>query len=792
MMRSDLGRRLTAAWQALRPVVPGTGADAHCAGDRRLSALLSSAPAVVYAANAAPPHVLTYVSANIREMTGHPSGLFEAEGGLWSQMVHPDDHANRARGMDMALSQGHALVEYRYRHGDGSWRWVRDQMRRMADDAELGGEIVGSLVDVTDRRISEDALAASEARLRATQRLLSDALESSEDAFTLFDANDELVLFNSRYRTLYPLIADLIRPGVKFEVLLRASVQRGQYLDVPPDEMEKWIVRRLARHRRASGVFEQNLSDGRCLEIVERSTSEGGRVAIRRDVTARKRIEEALRQELSFEQTMLDAMPFPVFFKDRNGRFLGCNAQLCAAAGRSMAEIVGRTLHEILPAEKADLYDHIDREIFERPGVQSHELTLQWADGTIRRINLVTGTFNGTDGQPAGFIGSLIDITPQKRAEEQLVQAAKLATLGQIASEVAHELNQPLSIIRMSAETLLARSPKSAETLEQKLSTIAHQVARMAEMVDHLRAFSRFEGGKKRLFPLPQVVRAAAGLLVPHFQLDGIALDIDMDENCPDILGDPNQIEQVVLNLLANARDAVRAHCPPGGGRVVLRLGVEGDWARLVLQDNGGGIPAHLVDTIFEPFLTTKVEGAGTGLGLSISANIISGMGGRIAAENGHGGACFTVHLPLHPQPPPACDPLPEPLTPPAGAAPHGRILVVDDEALAVECIADFLEARGFQVLTATAPAQAIELAGKGGIDLVISDMRMPGMGGMELLERLRQGYETLPAIMMTGGPVPGNGSPCDTKILRKPLALDELLSEVRTLLPERRPPCST
>lgn len=801
MRGMPLGRRLMAAWHALRAdpvdVVPS-----DTSGERRLSAILASAPTVVYTIAPAHPNAFSFVTTNIREVVGHAAAMFQADSALWSHLVHPDDRANRELALTIALADGKSSVEYRYHHGDGSWRWIRDQMRSLCDENGRAREIVGSLVDVTDRRLSENALAASEVQLRTTQRLLSDALESSEDAFTLFDANDELVLYNKRYRVFYPTIADQIRPGVRFEDLLRASAQRGQYADVLPDQVEEWVKERLDRHNRACGVFEQRMSDGRCLEIVERSTAEGGRVAIRRDVTARKQIEEALRQELSFEQTMLDALPFPVFFKGRNGRFLGCNAKMCEATGHAMTEIVGRNLLEMLPPEKADEYVRIDQEIFGHPGAQSHELTVQWADGSFRRINLVSGTFNDKDGQVAGYIGSLIDITPQKRAEEQLVQAAKLATLGQIASEVAHELNQPLSIIRMSAENLLIPvTEDSSVPGRPKLESIVSQVTRMAEMVDHLRRFSRVEGGEKKPFSLPQVARSAATLLVPHMQLDGITLDMEFADDLPELSGYPNQLEQVVLNLLANARDAVRALHPNGGGMIGLTVTRHDDGARLIVRDNGGGIPPNHVGTIFEPFFTTKAEGAGTGLGLSISANIVSAMGGRISVTNENDGAVFTVTLPL-PDEQRARSPVAETSAPPAqnptlsaevaaqkGA--RGRVLVVDDEALALECIADFLEARNFRAITASKPAQAIDMASSGDIDLVITDMRMPGMGGLELVERLRSGYLRLPAIMMTGGPIPDVAALSDIRVLRKPLALNELLVQIQDLLVERRSECS-
>lgn len=637
------------------------------------------------------------------------------------------------------------------------------------------------------------AVAAAEASLRSTRAHLIDALESSDDAFSLFDADDRLTLYNTRYRELYPTIRELMVPGARFEDLLRASAERGQYMGIAGERLEPWVQERLAHHRTASGVFEQKLADGRCLEIVERATAGGGRVAIRRDVTARKRIEEALRQELAFKQTLMDALPFPVFFKGLDGSYLGCNAKFAEALGQRQEAIVGRTLAGLLPPEQVDEINRSDAELLAQPGVQNYETTMCWADGSIRRVSVAKGTFNGADGKLAGIIGSFIDLTQQKRTEEQLVQAAKLATLGQIASEVAHELNQPLSIIRMSAESCLqSRGPVEPDALERRLATIVGQVRRMAEIVDHLRSFSRIEAGEMRPFAPAPVVAAATRLLSPHFQLDGIALTAELDEDCPEICGRPNQLEQVILNLLANARDAVRAIPRPGQGRVEVSLRAEDGRALLSIKDNGGGVPEAMWPMVFDPFFTTKAEGAGTGLGLSISAGIISGMGGRIDGRNVDGGACFTISLPLHcrteasrPPSPALCEP-----APPPGPATGGLVLLVDDEELAVECIAEFLEGRGFRVIATNRPEQALAAAAGQPVDLLISDIRMPGLGGTALLERLRGQQPDLPAVLMTGGPLPGE-APAGTRVVRKPLALDELARTAERLLAERWQPCA-
>lgn len=773
-------RRLKAAWAALtapaEPQQPGP--------DRRLDTLMHLVPAVIYVRSCDARSTLTYVSGNVQALLGYSADEILQTPRFWFEHLHADDR-ERCLGSVASLPQlGMLEMEYRLRAKDGSWRWLRDECRIIPGLDGQDGEIVGSCIDVSGRHRSEQALARSEAELRAAQIRLMDALESSDDAFSVFDAHDRLVAFNSRYCTIYPTIADIIRPGVTFAELLRVSARRGQYAGVSPEQADQWVDERLARHNHPSGVFEQLLGDGRWLEIVERPTAEGGRVAIRREITHRKAIEAVIREELQFKQSLIDALPFPVFYKNTDLVYLGCNGAFCDALGKAAGDIIGKTLTETYTPEKAAEFKARDQELLDQGGIQNYETTFRWADGSLRQIAIVKATFNDPDGKVAGLIGTIIDQTPQKRAEEQMVQNARLATLGQIASEIAHEMNQPLSIMRMTAENGLERLKHGEVTpdmLAGKLAIMVEQTGRMGEMIGHLRSFARAEEDERQPFaPLP-TIKATLALSRLRFQLDDITLDTHLPESCPDLVGRSSQLEQVVVALLTNARDAVCARQAPGKRQIALGLEQRGADLILSVQDNGGGIPDDLWSRVFTPFFTTKTESAGTGLGLSVSANIVAAMGGRISGRNNGDGALFQVFWPCGDAPIPTILPQPPAASEPAR---RRRILVVDDEPLAVDCITDFLSTRDYDVVAAISPLDALNLAHDTTFDLVLTDQRMPGMDGNVLIEKLRDIHPALPAIMMSGGsmPMPSAGKG-PTAQLPKPLVLDQLERTIGQLL---------
>ena len=246
------------------------------------------------------------------------------------------------------------------------------------------------------------------------------------------------------------------------------------------------------------------------------------------------------------------------------------------------------------------------------------------------------------------FVAFIHDITVRKETAAQIIQASKLATLGEMATSVAHELNQPLSVIRMAAENSrrkMSSGSASAEYLTEKLQRIEEQTARAASIIDHMRMFGRTATEGPELIDPGNVIANTLDLIGEQLRLAGIEVVTEFPKDCPRVLGHTIQMEQVMLNLLTNAKDAMSGR----GGALTITLRVFYDQRNVYItsEDTGGGIAESALPRVFEPFYTTKEMSKGTGLGLSVSYGIIRDMKGSIAAENINDGARFTITLPL-------------------------------------------------------------------------------------------------------------------------------------------------
>nr|WP_314615651.1 ATP-binding protein [uncultured Pseudomonas sp.] len=242
------------------------------------------------------------------------------------------------------------------------------------------------------------------------------------------------------------------------------------------------------------------------------------------------------------------------------------------------------------------------------------------------------------------------DNTQVRQSQQQLLQGAKMATLGELATGLVHEINQPLNVMRLAVANTLKRLESGAvdvDYLNGKLQRIDAQVERAARLVEHLRTYGRRSEVETQAFAAWAAVNGAVALLAEGLRGKGVALQLEQPQLCPQVLGHQDQLEQVLINLMVNARDALleRQAASP---KISLSQHIEGQHLCLHVQDNAGGIDPRLLERIFEPFFTTKPAGAGTGLGLSVSHGIVEAMGGRLEVFNTGEGACFRVLLPAY------------------------------------------------------------------------------------------------------------------------------------------------
>ena len=381
---------------------------------------------------------------------------------------------------------------------------------------------------------------------------------------------------------------------------------------------------------------------------------------------------------------------------------------------------------------------------------------------------------------------TLRDITERTQVHDQMLQTAKLATLGEMAAGLVHELSQPLNIIRLAAEgalMLIERSKASPEWQAQQFQLVAEQSERAAEIIDDIRIFSRRDTSPVQVFDALQGIRTATDVLLSQLRPDGITLDLDLPIGTLPVRGRRVQLEQVIMNLLNNAHHALRDYkaAMPGDwhGHIDLRAEQCDGQLRITISDNGPGIPEAIREHIFEPFFTTKEAGRGTGLGLSVSFTLITSMAGRLELLDSSDGAKFVVWLPLDlksPSPQP-----PAPLCAPSGQVfGNSHILVVDDEKAAADALSHYLTALGCRVSIAGAGKKAWELFSADPADVVITDLRMPAGNGEELVEKLRDFDPLLPIIIVTGHlgateRVADNLQDDRCAVLKKPVALGSL-----------------
>jgi PAS domain S-box-containing protein len=665
---------------------------------------------------------------------------------------------------------------------------LRERTNAFADDAvetvrlmaEFASVALRNAADAEERQGLVAALAAGEERFR-------NAIESSPIGFALCTPEDEYLVVNEAYckivgRTRDELEGltwrDFTHPDdLDAEVTASTRLVEGS---LPHVELERrmirgdgstvWVRKHISMVRREDGGPAYGLAQVQ--DVTEQRL-------LARSAQEREQLFRAV-----FEQSLVATLLF-----DDTGRIVDANGQSLALLGPERSDLIGKRFFDF-PVDPSVLDPHWEQLL--RRGATQGETDVVGAGGSVRTI-IFSARANV---QPGRHLSTMIDVTEQRRLEERLRQGQKLEAIGRLAGGVAHDFNNMLTAISAYAELLLA-GLEPGSPLHGHAGQIEQAAQRASGLTRQLLAFSRRQVLQPEVLDLNAIVEAMRDM-VTRLIGEHVRLETALDPDAAHVVADEGQLEQVIVNLAVNARDAM----PRGGtlrfetGTVDLEDGDEGEipagrYTTLTITDSGVGMGSDQLERLFEPFYSTK-EQAGVGLGLATVYGIVSQSGGlvTVSSEPGHGSR-FRIFLPAsseraeRPQAPPPR---------PAATDGSGTILLVEDEPAVRAVVAEMLKQGGYAVLAAADGAEALRLAAGRAetIDLLVTDVVMPGMSGQEVARRIaddRPAIRTLfvsgyneEAVSQHGVLAPG------TAFLEKPFTAAELTEKTRELLdPEGR-----
>ncbi len=644
-----------------------------------------------------------------------------------------------------------------------------------------GGQVVGLsgiARDVTQQR-------ESEARFTELFETLQEGVYFTTPEGSLLDANPALVRmlgYHSKEELLGGRVNDLYLDASQGAAVLRELERQGAL------QAHEVILRR------------KDGTPAICLDTSTAIRDAFGRVIRFQgtlvDITQRREMEKRLHQEQEFARRLIDSFPDLIVVLDAMGRYTWVSPRIKQVLGYSPGELIGQNLGERANPEDLSALLELYRELIE--GKRTYA-TLEYRarnnQGEWRLLRAAASPLFDREGKIAGVIASARDVTEVKRLEQQLIQSEKLAAMGQMIAGVAHELNNPLTAVLGVSELLRERA--ADDTMRRQLDLANRQARRAANIVQGLLTFSRPTAPHKKPLDLNELLQRTLQLHEYSLRRNNISVDFVPEPNLLPVVGDANQLIQVLLNLITNAEQAIREVRDRGTLRI--RLGSAEKSVQVAIQDDGSGIRPEALPRIFDPFFTTKRPGRGTGLGLSICMAIVKEHGGNIEAQTlPAGGSVFTVSLPIGSEQDAAPRAPGTKLAQGEAASQlivslRGRsVLVVDDEESIGELVQDGLSARGLVVDCASTAEEAIRLAASRSYDAVLCDLNLAGpqgqtMSGLEVFNRMSQnaGGKTSSLkplfVLMTGELVDPATlqilSRTGNRVLHKPFRISDLLA---------------
>jgi two-component system cell cycle sensor histidine kinase/response regulator CckA len=721
-----------------------------------------------------------YASPNYERIWGRSLKDLYANPRAWIEFIHPEDRPHVEAAMDRLIKGEPISVDHRIIMPDGSVRWMQHGGYPVRDAEGRVQRLLGSSRDITQRKLAEKARRETEERLRAL----------ATQAPAILWTTDKQLRFTSG------MGAGLAKVGMS-ENQLNGTLVNDLFEPELPDHPA------IQAHRRALNgelvAFVENWR-GRTYDVQVQPLHDqcgkiSGVVGVGLDVTEREHAQRLAIEWKNRYEAAVQASGHVLYDWDARTGEVHYAGDSRKALGYSIEELAGglaRWIELIHPEDRAGFEQEVERSKREKD-LFHQEYRLRSGTGGYLNIQDDGKLIFDSAGNLERIIGFIANVTERKRLEEQLRQAQKMEAIGRLAGGIAHDFNNLLQVILGYSETLREQLEGSEPALAS-LMEIESAARRSEALVSQLLAFSRRQMLQPSVLDLNEIVRGAERLLRPLLGED-IELQTRLDPNLGRVAADAGQMSQVIINLAVNARDAM-----PDGGTLTIateNAGIErpqvrpegtvppGEYALLSVSDTGVGMDPETRARIFEPFFTTKGTGQGTGLGLSMVQGIVAQSGGSILVESelGHG-STFRIYLPRTTAEPGARE-----VTARVEVS-RGKetILIAEDEDAVRKLVKRMLERAGYTVLPAASGNEALHLLEQHGetIDLIITDVVMPGMSGPALAERARQMHGAVKVLYVSGytdESIRGAAIPREAEFLAKPFSAEKVLHAVRRVL---------
>ncbi len=659
-------------------------------------------------------------------------------------------------------------------------------MIRAAPVHDDDGGMLGAVevtTEVTRERIAAEALRNSEQRFRQLAELLPEVVFEMEPDGTLAFLN------LNAFETLGLPPSGLERGTNIFDLFEEADRERA------------WRDSRGVLNGREPGPYEYVLrrTDGSSFPAIVYATPirRDGRITGLRgiilDITARKESERRLRRERDFSRSLIQASPAYYIAIAPNGRVVMANEPLLRTLGYTRDELVDTPAGDLVHEEDRELALSILARLLDDEDAAQEECRLVAKDGRAIEVEWRGRKVRGESGEAEYVFALGIDLTERRRVDRQLRRAQQLEAVGRLAAGIAHDFNNQLTVVKGYCDLLLM--DLRDDSVYEPLSEIRRASERATKLTAQLLAYSRKQVLRPEVIDPNDVLEE---MVNPLGRLIGedIRLSVITDPDAGSIRVDPALLQQAIMNLATNARDAM-----PNGGELRLEVATvelgeafarqhrdvtPGQYVMIAVRDSGIGMSRDQLDRVFEPFYTTKEVGKGTGLGLSMVYGFVKQSGGHVVIESEpNKGTVLKIYLPRLPRTTAA-----GPETDPAPAPPgRGTILVVEDEEAVRRVVVDMLRRGGYRVLHAAGPEEGLRVVDEqdGDIDLLIADVVMPGMHGVQLVERLAAAGRKMRTLYISGYPESAAQGPAklppDAEFLSKPIRPEVLLRKVGELL---------